>query len=597
MKEKTHYPGKSTDNALEVIREITFSTDPADFYYMDVNVPCQSACPAYTNIPAYIRCLFEERYSRSYELNRIVNILPGVLGRICSRPCEAKCRHGEPELGKPVNICHIKRAASDFKEAGHIYMEQLFAPLNKRVAIIGSGPAGLAAAHDLSTIGISVTLFEAFEEPGGMLRYGIPEFRLPRDILKAEIDSILRLGVTLKTGVRVGQDLRMEDVLADHDAVLLAAGCYKPLKLEIPGEGLPGVHSGLDFMIQVTSGRPPNVGARVLVIGAGFTVFDCARSALRLGGDDVSICLRRTEEDLTVTEDEIFETKREGVRINSLMLSRRIIGNDRVEGVEFLRTRPGEVMTNGKRLITPIEGSEFILPADTVIVATGQRPEPLDFPGKRDKEGVLVAEKETFRTSVPDLYVTGDYLTGPSTVIEAIAGGRAAAEKIAEEITGQKFREKAVRLEETKITDRLRSWDYIPRQEMPSISPIEKRFSPSNIEVETGYSHEQAKEESKRCYLCYLHYEIDISRCIYCRYCIDVAPRDCIKLVKAIKTNESGAITGFEETNQWRNVNAIVIDNARCIRCGECVRVCPVDCISVTKAELVERMLPREKAL
>ena len=132
MQEKTHYPASNGTGALEVIREITFSTDPADFYYMDVNVPCQGACPAYTNIPAYIRCLFEERYSRSYELNRIVNVLPGVLGRICSRPCEAKCRHGEPELGKPVNICHIKRAASDFKEAGHIYMEQLSAPLGKK---------------------------------------------------------------------------------------------------------------------------------------------------------------------------------------------------------------------------------------------------------------------------------------------------------------------------------------------------------------------------------------------------------------------------------------------------------------------------------
>lgn len=596
MQEKTHYPTKNGTRALEVIREITFSTDPADFYYMDVNVPCQGACPAYTNIPAYIRCLFEERYSRSYELNRIANVLPGVLGRICSRPCEAKCRHGEPELGQPVNICHIKRAASDFKEAGHIYMEQLFAPLGKKVAIIGSGPAGLAAAHDLSTIGVSVTLFEAFEEPGGMLRYGIPEFRLPRDILKAEIDSILRLGVTLKTGVKVGQDLAMADILADYDAALLAAGCYKPLKLEIPGEELPGVYTGLDFMIQVTSGRPPHVDKRVLVIGAGFTVFDCARSALRLGAEDVSICLRRTEEDLTVTEDEVFDTKREGVKIKSLMLSRRIIGNGQVEGVEFVRTRPGEIMPNGKRSITPIGGSEFILPADMVIVATGQRPEPLDFPGERDKDGVLVAEKETFRTSEPNLYVTGDYLTGPSTVIEAIARGRAAAEKIAEELTGQKFREKAVRLEETKITDRLRSWDFIPRQEMPFISPIEKRFSTPNTEVEIGYSHEQAKEECKRCYLCYLHYEIDMSRCIYCRYCIDVAPRDCIKMVRAVETNEMGAITGFVETQQWRNVNAIMIDNTRCIRCGECVRVCPVDCISVTKVELVERMLPREKA-
>jgi formate dehydrogenase major subunit len=230
-----------------------------------------------------------------------------------------------------------------------------------------------------------------------------------------------------------------------------------------------------------------------------------------------------------------------------------------------------------------------------VIVATGQRSGPIDAPGEKDKEGALIGDKETFRTSFPKLYVTGDYLTGPTTVIEAIARGRAAAEKIAEELTGKKFRERAVRLEATKITDRLRSWDFIPRQDMPTIRPVEERFPTPTVEVEYGYSSEQAKEESKRCYLCYLHYEIDMSRCIYCRYCIDVAPRDCIKMVEAVRTNEMGAITGFVETKQWRNVNAIVIDNARCIRCGECVRVCPVDCISVTKVELVERMLPREK--
>jgi formate dehydrogenase major subunit len=303
------------------------------------------------------------------------------------------------------------------------------------------------------------------------------------------------------------------------------------------------------------------------------------------------ICIRRSEEDLAVAKDEIHETKKEGVKIGTLMVSRKIIGKDRVEGVQFLRTRLDERRSGGKRGVSPIEGSEFVLPVDSVIVATGQRPEPMTLPAMENNKSVFIGDKADFSTPLKGLYVAGDYLTGPSTVIEAIAMGRRAAEKIAQDVTGRAFREKVVRMEETQITDRKRTWDYLPRQEMPTFKPLEERLRSGVLEVETGLAGEQAKEESKRCYLCYLHYEIDISRCIYCRYCIDVAPRDCIKLVQQIKINEAGAITGFVETNRWCDVNAIVIDNARCIRCGECMRVCPVNCISATKVELTERMV------
>jgi len=575
---------------VTVERQVSYSTSPEDFYYLDVNVPCQAACPAATNIPAYIRALFEGRYDGSYSINRMANILPGVLGRICSRPCEDKCRHGEPELGRPVNICHIKRAAADMRGKGPPPEPGPLASLGKKVAVVGAGPAGLAAAHDLCTSGVAVTVYEAFERAGGMLRYGIPEFRLPREVLEEEIDYIVRTGAVLKTGVRVGQDVPIGDLLKEHDAVLLAAGCYRSLQLDLPGEDLPGVHPGLEFMMQVCAGKPPRVGNRVLVIGAGFTAFDCARSALRLGAEDVSICLRRTEEDLVVTKDEVVEAKTEGVKIASLMLSRRILGKGKVDGVEFVRTRPGEREGKGKREVLAVEGSEFVLPADCVIVATGQRPEPLRLTVGDKGEEVLKADPDTFSSPVKGLYVAGDYLSGPSTVIQAVGMGRRAAEKILRDLTGRLFRQKMVRMEETQITDRKRAWDYLPRQEMPTVQPVKDRFRTPRTEVETGWSTEQAQEESKRCYLCYLHYEIDIKRCIYCRYCIDVAPRDCIKLVKEVKTNEVGAITGFTETAHWAEVNAIVIDNSRCIRCGECMRVCPVNCISVTKVELTERM-------
>lgn len=595
MPERSWNQGQPIFRNEDLETGVYYSCDPADFSYMKANVPCQAACPALTNVPAYIRALYEEKFSRSYELNRMVNLLPATLGRICSRPCEPKCRHGEAELGEPVNICHIKRAASDLRQLSHAYMTPRCAPVGKKVAIVGSGPAGLAAAHDLAIMGFDVTILEAFDEPGGMLRYGIPEFRLPRDVLSEEISNILRLGISISTGVRIGVDISLESLTKDYDATLVAAGCYEPMELGVPGEELPGVCAGLKFVMDVADGIYTPVGKKVLIIGAGFTAFDCSRLALRLGAEEVSICIRGLEEDLRVTPDEILEAKREGIKIRSLLISKRVHGNRTVEGVEFFRTRPIHKSRKGRRNVESIPESELVIAADSVIVAIGQAPKSMPGPAKHNDRGVIIADPDNFKSSVNGLYLAGDYLTGPSTVIESISSGRRAAGRIAEDLLGKKFNQWTVRIQDSSVTDRERSWDLIPRVSIPIILPVKDRFNEQGlVEVETGYSQQQAHEESKRCYLCYLHYEIDVRKCIYCRYCIDNAPRDCIKLVKDVMTDETGAIGGYLETSQWTEVNAILIDNSRCIRCGECVRVCPVDCISVSKVELVERFLIEE---
>ncbi len=267
--------------------EAYYSDDTRDIGWVRENVPCQTACPAGTDIPAYIWAIMQDKHGRSYEINREANVLPGVLGRICSRPCEDMCRHGWPGNGEPVNICHLKRAAADLKDRGHRLNESLYAPSGKTVAIVGAGPAGIAAAHDLSLLGHDVKLFEREDEPGGMLSYGIPEFRLPRDILREELHNALRLGVDLTTGVTVGNgdgEVSLAELRNVFDAVLLATECMAATELPLlddpagtAADTIANVEYGFDFLLEMHRGAQKQVGKRVAVVGAGFTALDRAR--------------------------------------------------------------------------------------------------------------------------------------------------------------------------------------------------------------------------------------------------------------------------------------------------------------------------------
>ncbi len=590
---------KTQSIGQRIITPVRFSTDPRDVGWVRENIPCQTACPADTNVPAYIRMIIEKRYGRSYELNRMANVLPGTLGRICSRPCEDSCRHGWPGNGEPVAICHLKRSAADFKADGHRITENLYTPSGKRVAIIGAGPAGLAAAHDLTTLGHDVTMYEKEDIAGGMLYYGIPEFRLPRDILNVEVHNALRLGVDLKTGYAIGtgsDDIRVSDLLKQYDAVLLTTGCAAaiPLPLRDLERGyditrdVADAENGLDFLVELHRGVEKSVGKKVAVVGAGFTALDCARVALRLGADDVTIHIRTTEEYIPVTREEIHEAKKEKVKILGLRTPVEVITDDdgKLTGVKFVQNRLGGWREGGRRHALPIEGSEFIEPCDTLLIAIGQQTvnDILDVQVDLDRYG-NVRLGEDGMTSVPGLFAAGDYVRGSSTVVEAVGHGREMAIQLDTWMMGRERRKKVVKIEAVPEPLRERSFDFIPRQDMPTLQ-MDDRFENQVNEVETGYDNDLAFEEAKRCYLCYHKYEIDVDNCIYCRACIDVAPRNCIKMVDGVDIKEDGTYGELHEVKEWNQVGAIWIDNNECIRCGACYMVCPTKCISISKHEI-----------
>jgi NADPH-dependent glutamate synthase beta subunit-like oxidoreductase len=514
-----------------------------------------------TDIPGYIQAVSESDYKTAYLINRKDNVLPGVLGRVCNRPCEPVCRHGWEGLGDPVSICFLKRAAADY---GMEPVKTEIKSNGKKICVIGAGPAGLTVANDLALKGYHVTILEQYEQPGGMLRYGIPQFRLPYDIVAADVKSITDLGVTIKTGIRMKSYKEIENLKKEYDAVVLAGGCMLPKQSNITGMDSNGVYLGLDFMGAANRESLDITVKNVVVIGGGFTAADCTRMSYRLGAKKITLAYRRTKDDMYVGKHELEVMEAEGIDLKFLVSPVSIVTeNGEVIGVRLIRNSIGD-----DRSITPIEGSEFVLEADTIIFAIGQKAE----------EDII----ETERTQDDNFFTVGDFRNGSSTVIEAAADGRKVANDIHKFLFNIKLQD-IVHISEVKDTGRKRDYDFIPVQHMDTTHMRDRQIK--NKEVETGYSKDKSVVEAKRCYLCHYNFQIDIKRCIYCLACIDVMPVDCIKMAKDIEITEDGGLN-YIATKNWSEVEAITIDNDKCIRCGNCVRACPVDCISISKYKL-----------
>lgn len=542
---------------------------PKDFQWLEKNIPCQKACPAATNIPGYLDAIYRGEHEKAYRINLEANVFPAVLGRVCARPCEAACRHGWDGLGQPVAICFSKRSAADFGGQASVVIDKWFLPSGKKVAVVGAGPAGLTAARNLALLGHQVIVYEKHNKPGGMMNQGIPVFRLPREIIAKEIAQIETLGVKIVCDTEIGKTITLNVLAKQHDAVILAAGTLRPNLLDLPGKELAGIRHGLDFLLEVNETGTGEVGKTVVVIGGGFTAMDCARTAKRLGAQ-VKVCYRRTAAEMLVTPGELEELEHEGIPMEYMVAPKAYTGNGgRLKTIRFVRTEMGAPDQSGRRRPVEIQGSEFELAVDTVLLATGQFPDTswLDEASGNAK-----------------VFSAGDFKNGASSLIQAIGHAKECVRQVDQLLTGKvRLKDYAV-IEDVTETGRIREMDAVPLQPMPAIELAQRDLT---TEVETGFGKETSSDEAQRCYQCHYKFEIDSDKCIYCDWCVKAKPRpECILKIKELHYDAEGLVTGWTLAKKADEVNLIWINQDDCIRCGACVSACPVDAISIQKVSL-----------
>ena len=412
-----------------------------------VKAPCVTGCPVEVDIPTFINLIRERKFGEAIRKVKEKNSLPAICGRVCPQEeqCQANCTMGK--VGDPISVGRLERFVADWERERGYKTPQNSAPTGKRVVIVGAGPAGLTAAADLAKLGHEAVIFEALHKPGGVLIYGIPEFRLPKKIVEVEAEYIEQLGVTIKMNAMIGKLYTVkEELLERFDAVFIGTGAGLPLFMRIPGENLCGIYSANEFLIRVNLMKayafpeydtPIHVGEKVAVIGGGNVAMDSARCALRLGAKEVKIVYRRSRKEMPARAEEIENAEEEGVVFEFLTNPRRFIGNERgwVKAMECTRMRLGEPDASGRRRPIPIEGSEFTMDVDTVVIAIGRTPNPII---QRTTEGLEVTRwgtivaDENGKTSIEGVYAGGDIVTGEATVISAMGAGKKAARAIHE---------------------------------------------------------------------------------------------------------------------------------------------------------------------
>ncbi|MGA3027321.1 MAG: FAD-dependent oxidoreductase [Bryobacteraceae bacterium] len=629
-----------------------FQDKKVDRAWLNSNFPCMMACPAGTNAGRYVALIAEGRFEEAYRYARDANPLASICGRVCAHPCETACRRGA--IDSPIQIRALKRLLTE--RYGPEARRPLrvdrppVSPQPYRVAIVGSGPVGLAAAHDLALLGYAVTIFDAAPVAGGMLHLGIPEYRLPRSVVDAQVREILESGdITLKLNCAAGKDFTISELREQGFAsVVIAVGAHRSRDLSIPGVDLDGVHKGIDFLLNANLGYRFTIGKRVVVIGGGNVAMDVARSAarevlrqhvgasegavpseinvaavaahemvdvslsaLRLGAQEVGIVCLEKRHEMPAALEEIEEAETEGIILHDGRGPRRVVGrNGKVAGLETVRTKP---VFDGSGRFNPtfVENSESIIECDTLILAIGQSPN-LDFLRPEDgvrvsPRGLVMADPKTLMTSAPGVFAGGDCVFGPRLIIDSVGDGKRIAVAVDEYLTGRPHPEPDIVVE---VLDHHRmAADYMElhRHAVPML-PLDRRTGVTEVEI--GFDEQTAMAEARRCLRCWVNTVFegnpaDASQCVLCGGCVDVCPEQCLRLVPLEQIDWTPEM--LEEIRENRQLYAVELDDVaaeelgvitgsamlkdetRCIRCGLCAERCPVKLITMEAYYMVPR--------
>ncbi len=617
---------------------------PDDDYWRQ-QIKCQYACPVNTDARGYVRAIAEGQFEKAYLIARGPNPLASICGRVCGAPCEAACRRGAideavsiralkrfvterfgpesftRETLKPIDL--LKRVLGITSERECSSQEELAAlsmflsdfdgprATGDPIAIIGSGPAGLATAHDLAIMGFKPVVFEMEPVPAGMLAVGIPEYRLPRQLIEAEVEIIRALGVEFKCNTQVGTDISFDDIRAQHRATVIAVGAKKSRAIPIPGGDGKGILGGVEFLRDVAlRDRNPastlhQLGQRVVVIGGGNVAYDVSRSVIRQVGYDVSrsalrqgdvrevhLCCLESIDDMPADDIEIIEGHEEGVVLHASLGPERIVLADdgHVTSIRFKRCL--SVLDDNGRFAPQFDDDDITeIPADTIIWAVGQRPD-ISFTDdssdiKRNDRGLIDYTAETMQTSAPDVFLAGDIAYGPRLLIDAVASGKKCARSIYAYLKGQSLAptHSFVQLNIPEYS-RERDYEKLERQAIPTADPEERRTAQAAV-VEQGYDTTNAMTEACRCLDCGVNTIFDSDKCILCGGCADVCPELCLKLVSCDRLAGDGMLEDLLSTRyggvDLANMSAIVKDEEKCVRCALCAERCPVGAITMER--------------